>query len=442
MPTINLHKGQSEVFQSIFLDDTSKNIVVIASRGWGKSYFATIAATNAVYELMSLPDHVPNKNVYIIAPTHDQVVDIYYPILMYDLQVPAVKSSRELGRFIFPNNVELRLVSYEAVERLRGKGAYFVVMDEVCSWTKGIGAQSAWEGIIQPAIVTRWSKKIADHVEAPSVGRMLTITTPKGYDFVYEMYNYAETTSDWKSFHFDYTTSPYLDPTEIEKIKHTIDPLQFAREYLASFEESGANVFYCFDRKQHVQELKPFEEDEDVHCCIDFNVGLQCTSFFALRGNQMQFLDEIKGHPDTETLAKFIVEKYQNKKRKVYAYPDPTGKSRKSSAPVGTTDLSILRSFGLNVLARPKSPPIVDSVQAVNKKLLTAGGDIDMYFDPKCRETIMSIERTRWVDSNPNTATIDKSENLEHFSDGVRYATEFLFPVQAGNKRTARGFGF
>ena len=440
MPEVNLHKGQSAVYKDIFLKKKGRFFVAIASRGWGKSYFAAISAMTAVHELLSLPAHIPNKNVYIIAPTYDQVVDIYFPILVYDLEVPAIKISRELGRFVFPNNVELRLISYEAVERLRGKGAYFVVMDEMCSWTKGIGAQAAWEGIIQPAIVTRWSKQIADFIDAPSPGRAITITTPKGYDFVYEMYNYHELNSDWMSYQFDYTTSPFLDPNEIEKIKHTIDPIQFAREYLATFEDSSASVFYCFDRRKHVVELPYFKDDEDIHCCIDFNVGLQCTTFFALRGNQMHFLDEIKGHPDTESLAKFIIHKFP--KRKIYAYPDPTGRARKSSAPVGTTDFSILRTFGINVMARKKSPPIVDSVNAVNRKLLTAAGDVDMYFDPRCRESIMSMERTRWVDSNVNTATIDKSENLEHFSDGVRYGTEYLFPITAGANITARGFSF
>jgi len=440
MPEISLHSGQSKIYKKIFVKSEGRFYTVIASRGWGKSYFASITAMTAVYELLALPAHIPNKNVYIIAPTYDQVVDIYYPILTYDLKVPAIKSSRELGRFLFSGNVELRLISYEAVERLRGKGAYFVVMDEMCSWTKGIGAKAAWEGIIQPAIVTRWSQKIASHVDAPSPGRALTITTPKGYDFVYEMYNYPEIDKDFVSYHFDYTTSPYLDPNEIERIKHTIDPLQFAREYLASFQESGANVFYCFDRRKHVVPLQPFEDHEDIHCCIDFNVGLQCTSFFALRGRQMHFLDEIKGHPDTESLAEYIRQKYP--KRRIFAYPDPTGKSRKTSATVGRTDFTILRDYKINVLSRKGSPPIVDSVNAVNRKLMSAGGDIDMYFDPKCRETITSIERTRWVDRNIDTMTIDKSENLEHFSDGVRYATEYLFPITGSSKRVAQGFNF
>jgi hypothetical protein len=74
--------------------------------------------------------------------------------------------------------------------------------------------------------------------------------------------------------------------------------------------------------------------------------------------------------------------------------------------------------------------------------LNTAAGDVNMFVHPRCRGVIESLERTKWVDGKPETATIDKSENIEHFSDGIRYGTEYLFPVQTGTKRVARGFGF
>jgi hypothetical protein len=109
---------------------------------------------------------------------------------------------------------------------------------------------------------------------------------------------------------------------------------------------------------------------------------------------------------------------------------------------VGRTDFSILEAAGIRCLAHPKAPPIIDSVAAVNKKLLTAAGDIGMYISSKCTGVIMSLERTKWVDNNSDTAVIDKSESLEHFSDGIRYGTEYLFPVQQGTKRVSRGFNF
>jgi hypothetical protein len=179
---------------------------------------------------------------------------------------------------------------------------------------------------------------------------------------------------------------------------------------------------------------------EDVHVNIDFNVGLQCSSSFALRGGQMHFLDEFKGHPDTETLASVLKEKYRG--HKIYAYPDPTGKSRKTSAPIGVTDLTILKAAGIVVRARDRSPPIVDSVQAVNRKLKTAAGRVDMYFNSNLKGLIASMERTKWQDNNPDLALIDKSEGIEHYSDGVRYGTEYLFPVNISGVNTSRGFSF
>lgn len=201
--SIVLHPGQSEVYSSLFVEKTCRYAVAVCSRGWGKSYFAAVAAMTAVFELLELASVVPNKNVYIIAPTYAQVTDIYFPLLAYELGLDAyaLRSSKDLGRFWFPRNVELRLVSYEAVERLRGQGAYFVVMDEVRDWTKGNGFKDAWESIIAPCINTRWSRKRAKQVFAKNPGRALCISTPKGYDYLYDMYHFYEQDSDWKSFH-------------------------------------------------------------------------------------------------------------------------------------------------------------------------------------------------------------------------------------------------
>jgi phage terminase large subunit len=73
---------------------------------------------------------------------------------------------------------------------------------------------------------------------------------------------------------------------------------------------------------------------------------------------------------------------------------------------------------------------------------MNANGDINIFVHPRCSGTIASLERTKWVDNNPNTATIDKKEGIEHFSDGIRYAQEYLMPVRSAKKGTARGFSF
>lgn len=108
----------------------------------------------------------------------------------------------------------------------------------------------------------------------------LTTDTEHQDNHFYDMYNYQEIDDLWKSYHFDYKSSPFLDISEIERIKHTVDPQQWASEYLASFVDSGNSVFYCFDRAKHVRKdleyfMPPVDSDrgEDVHVAIDFNIG-------------------------------------------------------------------------------------------------------------------------------------------------------------------------
>lgn len=443
MQEIVLNEGQSDVIESLFIDNDCRYAVACASRGFGKSYLGATAAMIAVQELMELDESVPNKNVALIAPTYQQAVDIYFPLLAYQLGMEsyADKSSRAAGQFWFPRNVNLKLWSYEASERMRGSGQYMVIGDEVTSWRgAGMNFKESWESIIQPCITTRWSEQNAERYGA-NPGRALIISTPKGYDYFWELYNRQDVDDDWKSFHYTYHDSPYLDETEIERVKTTLDPIKFAREYEASFEDSGNNVFYMFNRKKHIDNSLPdFEENEDVHCAIDFNVGIQATTVFAVRGGQMHILAESIGHPDTETLAQSLVAKYKG--HKIIGYPDPAGKARKTSAAVGVTDFSILLSHGIQLRSHNKAPPIVDSVAAVNKKLENAKGTIDIFIHPRCTNVIQSMERTIWVDGNPNTATICKKDGVEHFSDGIRYAVEYLWPVRAGTKVTTRGFGF
>jgi len=441
MTQISLHPTQSRVYRDAFVERTVRNQTVVCSRGWGKSFFLATTAVTALFELFELDNDVPNKNVGIIAPTYDQVQDIYLPVLRNNFQLGeyALKEDLTKARFIFPNAVELHLLSYEAVERMRGKGYYNIGLDEPSSMRK---LEENWENVIYPTITSRWSWMHAEKYGARTAGRAQVAGTPKGFNYLETMYNFQDTDPEWRSYQYDYTKSPLLDPREVLKLRDKMDPIRFASEYLADFKESGNSVFYCFDRKRHLVDIPAIEPVEDVYCTIDFNVGKQCTGFFVLRGGQMQFFSEHMGSPDTQTLAEYINAKFKNGVRKIYALPDPSGKSRKTSAVVGVTDFTILNGAGIKVLARD-SVPIVDSVNAVNRLLMTASNKVNMFFDRKgCPQLIRSMERTKWVEGNKDLALIDKTEDLEHFSDGVRYGADYLFPVRNVQVGVQKGKSF
>lgn len=426
---LQLHPSQSEIYLNIFMRKQPYT-VLNAGRGFGKSFLIGSAAATAAMELQQMPDDVPNKHVHILAPTFDQVIDTYYPMLMYNfgLEERGVKGVESRGRIYLPNRTEIRLISYEAIERMRGKGSYFFAWDEVTSCYKGIRPRDAWESIIRPCLVTRWSQLTADKYGAPSKGRALFGSTPKGYDFFHDLSLLHTTDPEWAYSHKTYRDSPYLSAREIEQIRADTDPIRFAREYEALFKESGASVFHAFDREIHVRALDgPILPSETINAAIDFNVGKQNTSFNVIRGGQVFWFDEISGYPDTEHLARAIKVRFPN--NKVNAFPDPSGKSRKTSAKAGKTDFTILQEAGISVYARKAHPGIVDSVNCVNRLLMNANGQVNMFFTGNVKELIKSMERTVWVEGTSASAMIDKSGDIEHSSDGVRYFSEYLFPI-------------
>jgi hypothetical protein len=357
----------------------------------------------------------------------------------YGLDQLASKHSAAVGRWHFPNNTLLTVRSAETFERMRGSGQRFIIGDELPTWE--VDVEDAWQDVMEPCITTRWSPQRSRALGASSPGRALLIASPKFKDYFYELYQREVIDERWKSFHYTYRDSPYLDVTEIERAKRTMDRLRFAREYEASFEDSGARVFYSFDRKQNVLvDIEKPDPAETVHVSIDFNVLINASAFHVIRGGQVFTVGESEGTANTDELARLIRNRYP--KNKIICYPDPSGKARKTSSPIGQTDFSILRNAGFEVLARSHAPAIADSVNAVNALFENASGDRNWYVDSECKNFIKSLERTAWLENRPDSAIIDKSMNVEHFSDGARYFAEYLFPVNHITKRTSRGFTF
>jgi hypothetical protein len=268
----------------------------------------------------------------------------------------------------------------------------------------------------------------------------LVISSPKGYDFFYDLYRMHEHDSDWKSWKFDYRSSPYLSEEEIERVRRSMDPMKFAREYGASFEESGNRVYHCFDRDYHVRnDVALPDHGEQILAGIDFNVSKMCTVICVERGGKLIVADELQGANNTEDLARRLWDRY-GKTNPISLFPDPSGVARKTSATVGTSDFTILEDrrneypWKFKLYAPSKAPKIVDSVASVNKKLLNANGDSEVVVANRCTETVKSLERTIWMENNPDSMMISKKEDIEHMSDALRYLIDYRYPA-AGQKK-------
>ena len=101
-------------------------------------------------------------------------------------------------------------------------------------------------------------------------------------------------------------------------------------------------------------------------------------------------------------------------------YPDPAGMARTSNST--KSDHAILRESGFSVISKKANPTQKDRLNALNKKLENANGDVELYINPKCKNTIRDLELTT-IDQG----RIVKTETLSHFLDGLMYPVEYRY---------------
>lgn len=92
-------------------------------------------------------------------------------------------------------------------------------------------------------------------------GLALINSTPKGRNFLYQMYMWGQDTNypDWESWHFPTITNPYVNPKEIEDAEKTLPRNMFRQEFLGEFLEDSGEVFANVDdiSKGVLQEPEP-----------------------------------------------------------------------------------------------------------------------------------------------------------------------------------------
>jgi len=409
---ISLFPFQQEVF-----NHGSRFKIVAAGRRTGKSYLASVMAYNHCLEHR-------NQRAILIGPTVSMIRESMWTTLkniVHPSHLEGLPREMDLElRFI--NGSRLSLKGFDRPDALRGisPSPTFIVLDEF-AFIK----QNAFTEVVLP-MATDPNRK----------ARVLIISTPKGIsnDF-YQLFNKGQEDNPlWKSWQF---TAEKVRPDMKEEIalaRSTLDLKTYEQEYCATFNNTGDSVFYNFNREVNVSDnLLPLGEEEPVHIAIDFNVKIMASSVFAKRGDQLHCLNEFYGSADTHQLIRKIKSVY--KKQDITVYPDASGNARKTSASTGVTDFSLLRNAGFKVCARNKQPPIIDSVNCVNHLLKDANGVTRLYFTKDVTRTIASMETTSWKvgsSTGMDNAIIDKSKGAEHFSDGIRYICEYIYPI---NKR-------
>lgn len=220
--------------QATIAKDTHRFRAVNCGRRFGKT-------TLAVEEIKGKALAKPSKIAYI-APTYQQARDIAWEQLKKELLPIIIKineSRLEIRvRTLKGGESLIVLQGWESIETLRGQQFDFIVIDEVASmrnfWLN-------WQEVIRPTLTD-------------TKGEALFISTPKGFNHFYDLYNLQDKDSDYKSFHFTSYDNPHIPSEELDKARLELTEDRYAQEYLADFRKTQGLVYKEFSRDRHVFE--------------------------------------------------------------------------------------------------------------------------------------------------------------------------------------------
>jgi hypothetical protein len=182
-------------------------------------------------------------------------------------------------------------------------------------------------------------------------------------------------------------------------------------------------VYHGFDRDENVMELEP-SPYAPVLIGMDFNINPMTAVVAQKAGNQCQVIDEIVlPNSNTQQMMQEINRRYPG--REGVVYPDPSAESRKTSAPAGETDLTIIQRARWPVY-RNSPYKVVDRINSVNAMLLNAQGSRRLLISPNCEHLIKALDGLTY---KAGSKIPDNRSGLDHITDALAYLIMGVFPI-------------
>jgi len=231
---MELHNAQKQIVQ-----DNHRFRVINCGRRFGKT-------TLSVLEIVGRACLMKKQNIAYIAPTYQQARDIAWAefrrIMPEDSSAKPKYNEGRLEINII-NGSKIWLKGWENIETLRGQKFDFLIIDEVAMMRN---FWENWQEVIRPTLTD-------------TKGQAMFISTPKGFNHFYDLYNLQDKDSDYKSFHFTTYDNPFIPKDEIEKARKELTEDRFHQEYMADFRKTEGLVYKEFNRDKHLFDEVGFE---------------------------------------------------------------------------------------------------------------------------------------------------------------------------------------
>jgi hypothetical protein len=212
------HENQKSIHYSID-NEPYKYYILNIGRQFGKSLLAT----------NQLLKWALNKRCQCawVSPIYRQASKVFDEVIKAFAKTNGViekKDSTDLS-ITFCNGSTIQFFSAERYDNIRGFTFDYLVCDEFAFMD-----EKAWSEVLRATVLVKGKK-------------VLLISTPKGKNHFFHMYNLEGVNKQYKSFTMTSYHNPLITPAEIDDARLTLPDHVFRQEYLAEFIDGGAGVF-------------------------------------------------------------------------------------------------------------------------------------------------------------------------------------------------------
>jgi PBSX family phage terminase large subunit len=391
---LKLHPAQAEIAA-----DRHRFRVVNCGRRFGKTVLA-------IQEMIGAATHLKDANVAYIAPTYQQARDICWNQLK-SLTTGIAKKVNESRLEIVVANIHgttsiISLRGWESAETLRGQFFHFIVIDEIAQMRE---FWPAWRTILYPTLTDK-------------SGECLFLSTPRGFNHFYDLFNAESKDPDFKSFHFTSYDNPFLPKKEIDKARIALPEDQFSQEYMADFRKMEGLVYKEFSRERHLlstEALTNLENKEwkDILVGIDFGFT-NPTAIITIKvdkDNNFYILDE--WYKTQKTNADVINYLKLMRPRPNEVFPDKAEPDR----------IKEISDEGFNCVDVNKD--VEYGIQLIQQLLKQN----KIFVSPHCENVIHEFETYRFANKRPANNEFEKpvKEN-DHAMDSIKYVISTYSP--------------
>jgi predicted phage terminase large subunit-like protein len=195
---------------------TAQFKVVVCGRQWGKTWLGAWKCIQAAAQ---------GGHIWWVAPSFP-IGDLGWRVV--DKLCRQIPESRFEGRPVFritlPSGGTIQLRSADNPDSLRGATLDGLVFDEAAQ-----AKQDAWP-TLEPTLLVR-------------NGWALFISTPRGQNWFYDLYEEAANLPGWERWQIPSITSPYMTEEKLKRARKRHSALYFSQEYEAEFISVGSGMF-------------------------------------------------------------------------------------------------------------------------------------------------------------------------------------------------------